>query len=358
VRTEGKRVGKTAISFDVKCLFLAVVAFFLPVGENLTHTALAAGEVIINFPNHRNFTHPRLLRSLTGQTGTVKSLGFSPNGKMLVSGGSDYDPIIRFWNPQTGKKLGTINRAHQGSVDSILISPDGKTLISCGSDYRINLWNLKNLEFSRAFDGHTSSVLSLAVTPDSKILVSGGVDGIRLWDLTKQLPLGTLVRFDNTIYTLAVSPDGQTVASGNDKGVVKIWDLNSRKLIRQFKAHSQIITGLAFTPNGANLVSSSRDKTIKIWNVNQGTVVRTLLGHKSWVNAIAINPDGTTLASGGQDGIKLWDLTTGELINQPNENSNSLNPWLQPITEIAFSADGTTLASGGLDDKINIWLNQ
>ncbi|WP_353933015.1 WD40 repeat domain-containing protein [Okeanomitos corallinicola TIOX110] len=360
MRTEGRREGKTpAMMSNLNWAILAAVMFSMPMVYNFdTNAAQAAKEVKINSSENISFTQPRLLRTLKGHTGTVKSLNFSPNGKILVSGGSNNEPIIRFWNPENGKKLATINRAHQGSVDSILISPDAKTLVSCGSDYRINLWNLQTLEFSRAFDGHTSPVLSLVTTPDSKILVSGGLDGIRLWDLQKQLPLATLVRYDNIIYTLAISPDGQTLASGDNKGIVKLWDLKSRQLIKQLKVHSQVVTGLTFTPNGETLVSASGDKTIKIWNINNGEQLQTFTGHNFPVNAIAINADGKTLASAAQDGIKLWDLTTGELKNPLTETNNSASAWTQPTKDIAFSTDGTMLASGGMDDKINIWLNR
>lgn len=359
VKNEASRKSKRFLPSGMTLAFLATFAFSLSMSQDFyTHPAQAADEPNITASENRSFTQLRLLRTLTGHTGTIKSLNFSPNSKMLVSGGSDYEPTIRFWHPQNGKKLGTINRAHQGAIDSILITPDGKTLISCGSDYRINFWNLRTLEFSRAFDGHTTSVLSLALTPDSQILASGGLDGIRLWDLQNKLPLATLASFDNAIYSLAISPNSQILASGDNKGIIKLWDIQSRKLITQFNAHSEIITRLVFTPDGQTLVSSSRDKTIKIWNINNGQQIRTLKGHNNWVNTIAISPDGNTLASGGQDGMKLWDLTTGELKNISPENSNSVMAWTQPITEIAFSSDGKMIATGGVDQKINIWLNQ
>ncbi len=332
--------------------FLRVVAFLVPIGQDFyTHPAHAAIEINTNSLNTKSFVNPRLIHTLRGHTSTLKCLNFSPNSKFLVSGGSENEGMIRFWNPQTGKKLGTINRAHQGSVDSILISPDGKTLTSCGSDYKINLWNLKTLEFSRFFVGHNSSVLSLAVSSDSKVLISGALDGIRLSDLKQQRPLATLVRFDHLIYTLAMSPDGQTLASSDNKGVVKLWNLQTGKLIRQLNAHYQVVTGLAFTPDGVTLVSSSRDKTIKIWNVSNGQAVKTLTGHQDWVNAIAINLHDKTLASAGKDGIKLWDLTTEKL-------KNTLSAHKDWVSAIAFSPDGKILASGGFNQKINIWQTQ
>ncbi|WP_373867165.1 WD40 repeat domain-containing protein [Trichormus variabilis] len=348
--------GSAVIRPQMILALMAAVALATSIGQEFyIHPAQAANEVIPNSPDSKpdskSFANPRLLHTLRGHTGTVKSLAFSPNGKLLVSGGGQNEGIIYFWNLKNGKRVGTINRAHQASVDAVLISPDGKTLVSCGSDYKINFWNLKNLEFSRSFAEHTGQLLSLVASSDSKVLVSGGLDGIRLWDLPQQRPLSTLVRFDNAIYTLAISPDGQTLASGDSQGVVKLWNLSNGKLIQQLQAHSQIVTAVAFTPNGERLVTSSRDKTIKIWDVNNGVQVQTLTGHDNWVNAIAINPDGQTLASAGKDGIKLWDLNTGELKHTLDGHSD----W---VSAIAFSADGKMLASGGFDQKINIWQTQ
>lgn len=299
-----------------------------------------------------NFTNARLLYSFRDNLGTIKSLAFTPNSQILISGGAENEGIIRMWNTLTGKTVAKIDRAHKTSVESILISPDGQTLASCGSDSTINLWNLGNNRFTRSFVGHTSNVLSLAVTPDSKILASGALDGIRLWDLLQQRPLATLVRFDNFIYSLAISPDGQTLISGDRRGIIKFWDLNSGRLIRTISsAHLNTITKIVFTPDGSNFISASRDRTIKIWDTSTGSLVRTLIGHNNWVNAITISPNGQILASAGRDGIKLWNLTTGELLNTLYGH----NDW---VSSIAFSPNGTMLASGGFDRRVNIWLAQ
>jgi WD40 repeat protein len=298
-------------------------------------------------PFIQSLTSPQLLYIFYGHTGTIKSLTFSPDSRILASGGAENDGIIRLWNTETGKKLGIINRAQKTAVESLVISPDGQNLISCSDDDTINLWNLRTSKFTRSFVGHTSNVLSLAVTPDSKVLVSGALDGIRLWDLLQQRPLFTLAGLENSVYRLALSPDGQTLASGDGSGEIKLWDLKAGKLIATFPAHSDTVSSLAFTPDGKILVSASRDHTIKLWNIYTGELVRTLIG-KNWINAIAISPNGQTLASAGRDGLKLWNLSTGELINTLYGHSD----W---VSTVAFSPDGTMLASGGFDAKVVLW---
>ncbi|MDZ8029024.1 MAG: WD40 repeat domain-containing protein [Nostoc sp. DcaGUA01] len=347
--------GRGGVNFRRRYIILAfIVAVALPVitWEGFyIHQADAAIEFAPNnSETTNNFANFQQLYTLKGHNGTVKSLTFTPDSRILISGGAENEGIIRLWNPANGKNLGNINKAHKTAVESLVISPDGRTLVSCSTDNTINLWNVKNFKFnfSRSFVGHTSNVLSLAVSPDSKVLISGALDGIRLWDLLQQRPLGSLARFNNLIYTVAISSDGQTLASGDNKGVIKLWSLSSGKLISESVAHTNSVTAVAFTPDGQTLISASRDRTIKVWNVSSGELFRTLTGHNNWVNAIAINPDGQTLASAGRDGIRLWNIASGELINTLSGHTD----W---VSAIAFSPNGQILASGGFDQKVKIW---
>ena len=296
-----------------------------------------------------SFFEPKLIYTFKGHTGTIKSLAFGPKGKMLASGGAENDGVIRIWNLKKGKRMGIIRKAHKTAVLSLLISPDGNTLASCSSDNTINLWNLNNLKFTRSFVGHTSNILSLAVSPNSKILVSGALDGIRIWDLLQQRPLGTLTKLRNSVYTVAISPNGQTLASSDERGAIELWDLNSNQLISTFATDSPLVTSVAFTPNGNTLVSASRDaRTIQLWNINTGKLTRTLQGNTHGINAIAIDPKGKMMASAGKDGIMLWDLTTGKLLSKLYGHSD----W---VSTLAWSPDGKMLASGGFDRQVKIW---
>jgi WD40 repeat protein len=318
----------------------------VPAGDSKQATEPELIPVIL--PN-RSSINPQIVYSFREHLGSIKSLAFSPDSKTLVSGGGESDGIIRLWDTKTGKRTGTISRAHTTAVESLLIAPDGVTLASCSDDNSINLWNLRSNNFTRSFVAHRSPVLSIAVTPDSKILVSGALDGIRMWDLLQQRPLATLARYDNPITTVAISPDGQTLASGDSKGVIKLWNLNTGRVINTVPgAHTSRVSELAFTPDGGTLVSASYDRTIKLWNPNTAQALATLSGHNNRVFAIAINPNGQLLASGGSDGIKLWNLTTGELINTLYGH----NDW---VSALSFSPDGQMLASGGYDKRINIW---
>ena len=336
----GKNFILAFLLFNVCCLFLIFNLF------SSTDTTSAATQVDPpSRPIVIDWHSSELVRTLKGHSGTVDSLAFSPNG-ILASGGGYDDTKIHLWQPGTGKEVGII-QVQPTAVRAIAITPDSKTLVSCGDDTTINLWNLSTHHLSRTFREHTSNVLSLAVTPDSQILVSGALDGIRLWRLDQERPFYTLVHLDNLIHAVAISLDGQLLASGDDRGTIKLWSLKTYQLVRTLVGHSGTVSSLVFTPDGT-LISGSHDRTIKLWGASTGGLVRTLTGHTDWVNAVAINPDGDTLASGGKDGIKLWQISSGELINTLTGHTD----W---VSAIAFSPDGEMLASGSFDKTVKIW---
>jgi WD40 repeat protein len=93
--------------------------------------------------NSSGFANPLLLYTLGGHAATIKSLAFSPNGRILATAGSENDGRIGLWDTLTGKAVGIIRKAHRGAIQSMLISPDGRTLVSASNDNVINTWNLR-----------------------------------------------------------------------------------------------------------------------------------------------------------------------------------------------------------------------
>ena len=148
------------------------------------------------------------------------------------------------------------------------------------------------------------------------------------------------------VYSVAISPDGRTLASSSPDKTIKIWNLASGQLIRTLTGHSDSVNHVAISPDGRTLVSSSSDKTIKIWNLASGQLIRTLTDNTGGV--LAISPDGRTLAIGDLH-IKIWNLASGQLIRTLTDDT-SLSYF-----SIAISPDGRTLASGDFLDSIKIW---
>ncbi|MEH2171168.1 MAG: trypsin-like peptidase domain-containing protein [Nostoc sp.] len=185
------------------------------------------------------------------------------------------------------------------------------------------------------------SVYSVAISPDGKTLASGSGDKtIKIWNLSTGKVINTLKGHSSWIKSVAISPDGRTLASGSGDKTIKIWNLSTGKLINTLKGHSDSIKSVAISPDGKILASGSDDKTIKIWNLSTGKLINTLKGHSDSIDSVAISPDGKILASGSWETIKIWNFTTGQKIRTLKSYSGS-------VFSLAFSPDSRTLASTG-----------
>ena len=122
--------------------------------------------------------HPH--RTLEGHTDHIKALAFSPNGKMLGSGGRD--KTIRLWDVETGNSLFTIT-GHRNGIRALAFSPNGKTLASAAFS-ELYLWNTTTAnQLTSILQKQRELNYTLVFSPDSSILVSGNQYGvIRLWD--------------------------------------------------------------------------------------------------------------------------------------------------------------------------------
>ncbi|MEP0772025.1 serine/threonine-protein kinase [Trichocoleus sp. ST-U1] len=161
----------------------------------------------------------------------------------------------------------------------------------------------------------------------------------------------TFIGHSSWVRSIAISPNGQTLASGSNDKTIKLWQVDSGKLIHTLTGHSSWVRSIAIaiSPDGQTLASSSQDYSIKLWQVDSGKLIRTFTGHLSRVYSVAFSPDGQTLATGSEGHtIKLWSMDSGKLIHTLTEHSNS-------VYSVAFSPDGQTLVSGSDDKTIKIW---
>ncbi|MHC5723126.1 MAG: protein kinase domain-containing protein, partial [Nostoc sp.] len=209
---------------------------------------------------------------------------------------------------------------------------------------------LGKVSLANTLQGHENSVLSVAISPDGKTIASSGDDRtIKLWNLATGKQISSLNGYSQQVNVVVISPDGKTLVSGSNDNTIKIWNLATRKLIRTLDGHSDSVHALAISADSQTMVSGSDDNTIKIWDLATGEQIRTLVGHTFWVRSVAISPDGLILASGSFDKtIKIWNLTKGYSIRTLEGN-------FQTVTAVAISPDGKTLASASRDRTIKLW---
>jgi WD40 repeat protein len=128
------------------------------------------------------------------------------------------------------------------------------------------------------------------------------------------------------VTSVAISPDGQLLASGSEDKTIKLWSLPGGVLVNTLPGDITVgdsggVYSVAFSPDGRCLASGSYDETIKLWSLPDGTLLKTLTGHglnvttASAVDALAFTPDSGLLISGAWDyTMKLWSLPEGKLL--------------------------------------------
>ena len=190
---------------------------------------------------------------------------------------------------------------------ALAFSPDGQTLATAGDDLGIRLWDVATGASShRLFPVIPAGVLTGFHPRREDAVFRRGGRTIRRWD-PKSTTCRAVWKADEQVYSLAISPDGQTLAAAQHGGTVAFWDVDHEKARSVLHGHTADVLSVAFSADGLTLASTGRDKTVRIWEPATGQPLLTLQGHEAAVHAAAFSPDGTLLATGSHDGkIKLW----------------------------------------------------
>ncbi len=295
--------------------------------------------------------------------------------------------------------VGVINQFNHGaSVYAVAFSPDGKLLASGGDNNTVKIWNVDSGDVYGNFTGHNKEVMSVKFSPDGKLLASACLDGfVRVWDVSTKRR-GLTFPHSGWVKSVAFSPDAQILASGGGdrEGSIKLWDVNSsnNNHIMTFPGHTGIVESIEFSPDGQLLVSTSRDKTAKLWDVNVHKMRKTLSKHNKVVLSVKFSPDGESFATSSSDNtIRFWNVATEEnyksfevvrnrnvsakaIAFSPDKkhlasacNDNYVRLWKledfnhsyvlrghrETVTSVAFSPDGRTLATGSQDRTVLLW---
>ena len=308
--------------------------------------------------------HPEIY--LRQHTDIVRGVAFSPDNKTFASAG--FDGTIWLWDATTKKAINKIvvaeNSAETVKVWSVAFSPDGKTLASGSSDNIVRLWDVASQKKIAELKGHTYQVVTVAFSPDGKTLASGSCavranevcqkGGIILWNTATNTAIGTLgqdlTNFTGIVYSIAFSPDGDTLVSGDEGGALRLWDVTSRKQIgNPLFDLNRIIWSVAFSPDGKTIASGVDDGTIQLWHL-ETRKESTLFGHKFSVLSVAFSKDGLFLVSGSTDQtVLMWDVSKEAIIGQPLFGHTDF------VTGVTFSDNGDKLVTVGVDKNVLLW---
>ena len=150
---------------------------------------------------------------------------------------------------------------------------------------------------------------------------------------------------------LAYSPDGYSLAIGNNRGALKVWNSETGEQIHHLLGHFDLISELRFMPDGKHLITSSFDTQVILWDLEQG-IQELNLEHELSVGLVAISPDGKMVATADFDGtIRIWDVAAAQKqaeetgLSRIKETIHVIDPNEPVIRGLAFSSTGRRLGA-------------
>ncbi|HZW29338.1 MAG TPA: protein kinase [Isosphaeraceae bacterium] len=289
--------------------------------------------------------------------GPVWSLAFSPDGRRLAIGqqGIDgRDSILRIWD--LAQRVDVVWLQNPAAYRSVAFSPDGQTLAAGCFDGIFTLFRTDTKEFS--IERNEAPINAVVFLHDGRTVAAGGWDGwVRFHRRNTSRPAPRHL-YPDRIYTLAVSPDGATLAVAGKLDKIQVYDLRFGNLKATLQGHEHAIESLDFSPDG-KLLASAGGLTVRLWNTSTWKDEGRQIHHSPELLCIRFSPDGKLLAiSDGETDlphdkvlateILLWDVASRAEVVRLKGHSNS-------IRALAFSPDGETLASGSMDQTVKLW---
>ncbi|MCG9132560.1 T9SS type A sorting domain-containing protein [Candidatus Poribacteria bacterium] len=245
------------------------------------------------------------------------------------------------WDLPEGAKA----RLGKGYAGGLKFSADGNRLMV---ENTVGVW---------VYDAHSGVELdlitgnlsdSIALSPDGRTVANWGPDDkVCLWDVADSENKVTLGGDTSKIRRMTFSPDSRTVAGGTSDDKVILWDVASGVRKATLLGHTHSITSIAFSPDGTILASGSWDETVRLWDVATGAPKRTLTAHTEGISNVRFSPDGRTFVSSSfnEDKVILWDVGTWE---QKAVLDTDINCF-------ALSPDSSTLATGSRRGELQLW---
>ncbi|WP_017297446.1 WD40 repeat domain-containing protein [Nodosilinea nodulosa] len=271
------------------------------------------------------------------------------------------DHCLTIWNLETGLPC-WILPAEVQALPALAISPDGRYLVCSRQNFSVSVWDIPDRRACYTLPSLGAPVWALAFSADSRYFVTGSNYTIKLWSAKRGQCWRSFLSQAHRVGCLAFSADPATASSadhgsgtiltGHDDTHLRLWQIRSDSPYasgpRTLVGHGGLVRTVALSADGQWLASSADDQTLRLWSA--------VSGESQWVwptaapaTLLSFSPAGPWLASASLAGhISLWNITTGSCIGDLEGTPDS-------PSALAFSVDGRWLIVGARDGTIGLW---
>lgn len=244
---------------------------------------------------------------------------------------------------------------HTGAVMEMHFSPDGSNLYTASTDHTLGVWDIATGVRIKKLKGHNTFVNSVQTARRGpQILVSGSDDStIKLWDARKKNPTASM-HATYQVTAVAFNDTAELIFSGGIDNDIKVWDSRKNEMLYTMKGHTDTVTGVMLSPDGSYLLSNSMDNTLRIWDIRpyapQERCVKVFTGHQHNFEKnllrCAWSSDGSKISCGSADRFMyIWDTTSRRILYKLPGHNGSVN-------DIDFHPSEPIIMSGSSDKQI------
>jgi WD40 repeat protein len=243
-------------------------------------------------------------------TTAVWGLAASPDGRWLATAAHDGSVLV--WDAATGRLSRTL-AGHHSTAWGVAFSADSRLLASSGDE--IKVWEVATGRELACGAAQERLVSAVCFHPTHPWLMSGCYDGtVRLWDRDTGRALGVLYKADGAVNSVAISPDGRWAVACYADGHARVWDV-SRPLTfpsppdRMLDGHGGALWSAGFSPDGQTLATGSERGAIHLWDASTFEHLTTLRSGSGQIRSVSFSQDGSLLAGSAYVAATVvWDL--------------------------------------------------
>ncbi|MEW6248435.1 MAG: WD40 repeat domain-containing protein [Nitrospirota bacterium] len=285
----------------------------------------------------------------TGHRESALALAWHPVRHALATGGQD--GVVRMWMTDMGEERAVLPVGPPSSwVDHLAWSPDGVWLAASGGK-TLRVWTTRGDDAPQPAGevlAHQTTISALAWMPRGGGVITACYGGAWLWTIGEDKPVRSFP-YDGALLSIAVSPGGGFLASGNLDGSVHLFRTENEQNWHM-SGYPMKVTCVRFDHDGMNLFTAS-GPALMSWNMKkfEGTGGRLFKGHLGWIREIACHPSHSLVATAGEDGfLCLWEpRTTKPMVIEEINTTGGLSC-------VAWSSTGTRVATGADDGAVSL----